>query len=239
MTKNILITRSKESSKDIANILENQGYHLVFEPLFLVEKFSENKKFTHNKYSFAIVTSSNAAYFMAQSNLDRNIRIYAVGKKTAEIIANFGFFNVSYPAQNNAVALKNLILQQEKSGFALYFHGPIISLDFKKELKNVNFKIENILSYEVIENNGFSKKFLDFAKNEKFDQVLVFSKNSAKILHKLAKTHNLLEYFTESKILAFSEKILAEVRNLGFSNSQTFAKLPVLKDFYDRRNQEN
>ncbi len=233
MIKNILITKSQERSKEITKFLASKGFVPFNEPLFKIQKLDDKEKFAEKKYSFAIITSSNAIEHMAYSGLDKNIKIYTVGKKTTEKLVNQGFINVFYPQEQNAFALNNLILQQEKPNFGLYFHGSIVSFDFKKELENFNFKITNILSYQTFENEEFSQNLLNFTKTEKFDQILIFSENSLKIFFKLAKKHNLLEYFKQSKILVMSEKILIQAKNLGFSNSQIFADFPILKNFYD------
>lgn len=231
MVKNILITRAREKSVEMVKVLENSGFATFCEPLFMVEKFAVVERFA--AVNFVIVTSANALYSLAQSNLEQNIKIYAIGKKTAEALKRQGFINVFYPEEYNALALKNLILQKEKPGCGLYFHGSLISLDFGQELAKYGFVIKNILSYKILENAGFSADLLNFTKTTDFTHILIFSKNSAKIFCQLAKTHNLLEYFKKSEILALSEKILDSLKDFGFTNSRLFTSLPILKNFYD------
>jgi uroporphyrinogen-III synthase len=143
--------------------------------------------------------------------------------------------SLAFAPKNSAESLLDLIIKSEenKSAPMLYFHGSIVSLDFKRELEKLGFKVENILAYETQELANFSDELLQFVKNNSFDQVLLFSQNSVRIFFKLAAKHNLLEYFKDAQLLCLSEKILHDVRNYGFINSATFDQFPILNNFYD------
>ncbi len=232
--KNILITRDKNQGQEIASFLENKGFKAFVEPLFKVEKLAVKiPDFT--EISAVIITSANACGNLINSDLPRDILVFVVGKKTAQILENVGFTNIKYPKENSALALKELILHStiDKSKKIIYLHGPIISLDFTKELQPYDFTILKFLSYKIHEFESFSSELLEFVKNEKFEQVLLFSQNSAKIFFKLAAKHNLLEYFKDSSIVAINKKILLAAKNLGFKKLKTFSEIVVLEDFYE------
>ncbi|MES2961223.1 MAG: uroporphyrinogen-III synthase [Pseudomonadota bacterium] len=214
--------------------LEQEGFSTFCEPLFSVKKISSGQKIP-GKISAIIISSSNACDAIIDFGLPKDVKIFAVGKKSAQKLIEVGFKNVEFAPKNSAESLLNLIIESEenKSTPILYFHGSIVSLDFKKELEKSGFKVENILSYETQEMPNFSAELLQFIKNNSFDQVLLFSQNSAKIFFKLAAKHNLLEYFKDAQLLCLSEKILHDVRNYGFTNSATFDQFPILNNFYD------
>lgn len=232
--KNILITRPKEQGKEIADLLEWQGFATFIEPLFSVEKTLLKQKFS-KQISAIIITSANACENIINSDFPKNIKIFAVGKKTAQKLIEAGFENIVFPKTNSAIALKNLIAKthKDKTGLILYFHGSIMSLDFAKALEKYDLKVQNICAYETHEMKNFSAEFLKFAKKNPCNQVLIFSQNSAKIFFNLAKKHNLLEYFSHSQILCLSDKILRSVKKFGFKKVKTFAEIPILKNFYD------
>jgi len=235
--KNILITRPKNQAKEIAQFLDNQGFQTFIEPLFSLEKLAVNKVVAPiiSQISAILITSANACEAVLDSDLPKNIKIFAVGKKTAQKLIENGFNNIVFPQENSAVSLKELIIEthKDKSGLILYFQGSNITLDFKSELEKFDFKVQNILSYRTFEMESFSADFLQFSKQNSFNYVLLFSQNNAKTFFKLVKKHNLLEYFATSRILCLSEKILADVKNIGFKNSTTFGEIPILKKFYD------
>lgn len=233
--KNILITRAKDRSHDMVRTLESEGFSTFLEPLFTVKNiFIAKEEFL--QISAIIVTSYNACDALIKFDLPKKTKIFVVGDRTAQKISEFGFTNIIISAENSAASLKDLIIKSDldKSGLILYFHGPIISLDFAEELKDFDFRVKKILSYQLEEVSTFSSELLDFSKKASFDEVLLFSQNSAKIFLKLAKHHNLLEFFTKSKLLCFSEKILSEVRSLGFANSAIFKENSILEKFYDQ-----
>ncbi len=248
MKQSILITRPKDQAQRIVQHLENSGFRVFIEPTFSVKKIDLKnsvllKNFTDKKVQAIILTSGNAAEVAFEAvdllGFEKDLKIFAVGKKTAEIFVNNGFENIIVSEKNSAEDLKNLILadrelsSKKSEEILLYFCGEFITLDFKYELENQGFEVEKIPSYKILEEESFSENFLDRIKESSFDFVLLYSKNSARHFCELVKKHNLLEYFQDSKILCLSEKILSSLRNFGFKNSSTFDEIPILKKFYD------
>ncbi|NBV06836.1 MAG: uroporphyrinogen-III synthase [Proteobacteria bacterium] len=248
MTQSILITRPKDQAQKIVQHLEKSGFEVFIEPTFLVEKIDPKnslslKKLSQEKIQAIILTSGNAAEvaFAATEifNFDKNIKIFAVGQKTAEIFVSNGFANIKISQRNSAEDLKKLILSDQELSdkksceLLLYFCGEFITLDFKIELEKQGFRVEKITSYKIIEEKSFSENFLKHTKKSSFDFVLLYSKNSARHFCDLCKKHNLLEYFQASKILCLSDKILSYLHNFGFKNSATFDEIPTLKKFYE------
>ncbi len=247
MQQSILITRPKDQAQRIVQYLEDNGFAVFVEPTFSVQKndLSESglfEKLSGRKIAALILTSGNAAEvaFEAAKNLhlDKEMKIFAVGKKTAEIFSANGFRNIKVSERNSAEDLKNLILADDdladkNAGILLYFCGEFLTIDFKNELEYEGLEVEKIISYKILEEKNFSPNFLQHTKQSNFDFVLLYSKNSARHFCELVKKHNLLEYFKSSKILCLSEKILSSLRNQGFENSSTFEAIPILKKFYD------
>lgn len=229
---NVLLTRSHKNSRELIKALENEGFKVFSEPLFTVEEFNNSE--VSKNISVAIITSQNAGKALIDSELARDIKIFSVGKKTAEKLTAAGFSNIYVSLENSAESLKNLIIEKgEKSSEIVYFHGSIITLDFAKELQESGFKVQKILAYKTKEIADFSPEILEKCSNEKFDRVLIFSKNSARIFFKLVVQHNMLEYFSDSQILCLSKKILDEAERLGFKKCATFSDFPILAKFYD------
>ncbi len=245
MKKTILITRPRDQAQRIVSHLEENDFNVVVEPTFRVQKANKEylESLSKRKVEAIILTSGNAAEVAFDAidifGLTKDVKVFAVGKKTAEIFLNNGFENVCIAENSSAEDLKNLILadeelMQKKFPELLYFCGEFVTLDFKRELEIHGLRVEKIPSYRIVEERSFSAEFLNQIKqNLHFDFVLLYSKNSARHFCELVKKHNLLEYFQSSKILCFSEKILFSLRNQGFDNCATFAEIPLLKKFYD------
>lgn len=132
-----------------------------------------------------------------------------------------------FSTENSAQSLFNFVAKEK--GKILYLRGEKISFDFARKLKNIT----EIIVYRLIENDSFSAEFLQFCRQKTFDEILFFSQNSVEIFFKLAKKHNLLEYFKCSKIVGLSDKILKKAAEFNFENSETFAANATLKKFYE------
>jgi uroporphyrinogen-III synthase len=236
--KNILITRPQNQAQDLLEVLQKAGFKVFVEPLFLVKKIEIKKDFfaaKNSQISALILTSANACDAVIDCGFSKDIKIFVVGKKTAQKLQAEGFKNIKIAPQNSAISLRDLIIKTERNklGSILYFQGSIVSLDFKTELEKNGFTVEKVLCYQTYETENFSSDLLSFVSQNSFNQVALFSQNSAKTFFKLARKHNLLEYFKGSQILCLSEKILAAVKSFGFPNSVTFNEFSILKKFYD------
>jgi uroporphyrinogen-III synthase len=223
--KRILITRPKSQARDLEKFLQSCKSQVFIEPIFKVENLEFNK--ITKDFSSIIITSINAFYALEKIALDKGIKIFVVGKKSAQKLQESGFTNVIFSSENSAESLFDLV--NKEKGKILYLRGEKISFDFAKKLNSVS---ETIV-YRVIENESFSPEFLQFCRDETFDEILFFSQNSVEIFFKLAKKHNLLEYFKCSKIVGLSNKIIKKAEEFGFKNSETFAANPILKKFYE------
>lgn len=237
--KNILITRSKKQSSELSNYLKKNNYNVFIEPLFSVTYLQISHDFAclniDKKNCALIITSANSIPAILAIEFPKNIKIFAVGKKTAQKLVLQGFNNVEFSKKNSAQSLKELIINSkiQKTTHLIYFHGVIISLDFKIELGYCGFKVYSFLSYKTTEKKAFSKNLLKFIEKNNFDEILIFSKNSLEIFFKLVENHCLLPYFINSIILCFSEEIYKLAKKYGFQKVKLFNQNKILRNFYD------
>jgi len=158
--KKILIIRQAQQTKALARYLEQQKCQIFIEPLFAVKKNfnkSDCSKYRNKNVSAILITSQNAIYALKRFNYNSDIKIFAVGKKTAEKIVEAGFINVSFPKESCVAKLLKLIKESnlDKTGLILYFRGETISFDLKNSLQNSGYNCEEILTYKTIAKNNF------------------------------------------------------------------------------------
>jgi uroporphyrinogen-III synthase len=221
-SKIIVITRAQEESEIIAKTLVKKGLTPLIEPLFGIEKITPDKqKFNFGNLQALIITSANAGTAIIELNLDKNIKIFAVGEKTANQLKINGYKNIFYPQEKSAFSLKKLLLSKLdlKKGKIVYFCGQIITLDFEIELKKEGFEVEKILAYKTIEVANFSNIFLKKLLAKEIGQILIYSKNTGHIflnlLKKVARNNNLSSAnMNQITLRCFSKNILLECINL-------------------------
>lgn len=218
IAQSILITRPLNESRDLARVLENKGLKPILEPIFTTDFFPVKINFINAQA--VILTSANAALAIIESKIPIDTKIFAVGRKSARKLIENGYKNIIYPKKISARSLYEKILQtlDPKMGDLFYFCGDSLTLDFKYALEPHRFKVHKIQSYKINWHGSFSKEFLQKTKEKAPDFIIFYSNNSARNFHRLAKNHNLLEYFATSTLLSLSEKIAQELRNLGFKN---------------------
>lgn len=228
----ILITRHQNKAKELKEYLENNKNIVICEPLFEVQKI-KTKKINQN-FGAILITSSNAIETVAENNFEKNIKIFCIGQRTSNEIKKYGFTNIEFPTNENAISLKKLIINnyQNNNLPILYFHGEITSLDFSKELKSYNILVENFLCYKALPKD-FSQEFLQNCQKSNFNYILIFSQNSAKIFANLARKHNLINFFNNSKILGFSNKICDILIKSNFTKVAKFDEFKILKNYYN------
>jgi len=239
--KNILITRSKKRSKKLNDFLSQNDYKIFNEKLFNVIKYDTEDIQSNliNKNSAIIITSQYAVDSLDNLGLSKNILIFAVGKFSCEKLIDLGYNNIKIAHNYSAKSLFDLIIKTKDIETNLpiyYFRGEQISFDFKSRLQEFDLRVIDIICYKTYPKKTFSEDFLQFAKTQKFDEVLLYSKNSAIIFLNLLQMHNMLEYFKDSKILCFSDEIADFIKNkksLKFSKIENFFNSQLLKKFYD------
>ena len=236
--KNILITRSQNRSKKLKDTLEHLGFKVFIEPLFSIKKNLldiDLLKKEVPQISNILISSANAIYILQKLKIPKETPIYAVGLSTATKIKKLGYKNIFYPQKSSGQELYKIILKNFEPQKIHYFHGEKISFDFKNKLQKKGFEIKDFEVYKTCEIKKFSKELISFNKNNKFDEILIFSQNSLEIFNRMCKKHNLVEYFNYPNIMCLSKKIAKNAQKIGFKNTQIFHKNSVLNKFYDTK----
>lgn len=236
--KNILITKDFSKKHPLVTNLEKSGFNIIIEPLFKVEELQKKADYLAEVKNL-IITSANCQQFLSNANLNKNITIYAIGRQTANMAKRAGFNNIKIANQKSAMTLKKQFVASNvnKSDLTLYPRGEIVTMDLKKQLGDLGYNIVDLITYRTINNKCFSSKFLDFCQNNQIHYVSIYSPNSARIFVKLAKQHELVDYFSKAKILGFSEKIISLLKEAcdksWVYNTGSFDQIKILKEFYD------
>lgn len=238
MLKNILITRDLSRSKQLCEILQQNNFTVYNEPLFEVIKNSV-ELVDYKKIGAVILTSFNGCEAILQSSLKKDIKIFAIGKHSSQLLLDSGFSNIEIDSQRSSQTLLKLIIDSDidKALPILYFRGQQVNFDFATTLQGKGFMVEDVICYDTKAISSFSSDLLDCSENKIFDYVLLFSQNSALIFFNLAKKHNLLEYFKSSQLLCFSDRIVDLVKSfengIWQQNTGHYQDLKLLKEFYE------
>lgn len=159
MPRKVLILRSANKSRNLAKFLRKRNCQIFqLATHKIIQGFSKDLDKNSDLATFdgVILTSANAAHSLANLRLDQKIKIFAVGKKTAEAASFLGFDNCEFPKQACASNLALLIKKsfQEKSCYEnfqakklLYLRGSKISFDLRRELESETISITELVVY--------------------------------------------------------------------------------------------
>jgi uroporphyrinogen-III synthase len=245
----ILLIRDIDKSRIMARDLANNGVEVIIEPVFLIKKlkfninkFEKNLINTKNKsnlkdfkiaianHNFGIIiTSCNSCEAIIQGGVPLKTKIFSLSKKIANYLENKGFNNILIAREENALSLKNLILEENKNlpkNLPLfYFRGSNITIDFSKDLCKMGFLTGDIICYNVINKNDFSNNFKNFVIKNNLQQEIfeslfipILSENTAKNFINLLIKNNFSQYFKKSNFLCLSKKIENFILLNGFKN---------------------
>lgn len=193
----ILITRSISKNLDLFVQIKGIGHEPILLPILEVTLIETILTKDVNQYKGLIITSVNA--LPAISNINKDIKIFILGKAAFKEFKENGFINSVYAGQN-VLELKEKIKNLEAK--YLYLSARDITDDLS-EFKNVTRKI--VYEANFIEANLAA--LVAFIKLTENRACIFFSVRAAKKFLSLLKENDLMNYTTNLTIFCLSEKI--------------------------------
>ncbi|EPX7555145.1 uroporphyrinogen-III synthase [Campylobacter lari] len=104
------------------------------------------------EFDCLIISSKNAlkALILSKNKIDFDIKIYAVGKKSAEFAKELGFKNVKYPSKAYGKNLASEFLPEFKNKKCLYLRARQIGSRLDENLLKDGIFLKQIIVYENI-----------------------------------------------------------------------------------------
>ena len=203
---------------------------VFYEPLLKISKINtlaiENFLLHQQKNIDGIIVSSqNALLPLQNSFLNKNIKIFTVGKNTAQKIIALGYQNVFSPAEFGAEKLLEIILQHcglLKDQHLIYLHGPESTVDFSAVLAKKYIKVSNFLAYTTTSSDFFSDSLQQFLTTDDFDKIFIFSSNSLLVFFHKMQNNRLQDKLMHTNIYCISQKVATLAKNYGFCRVLTF-----------------
>lgn len=91
--KSVVVTRSRHQSKHFGQLLEQEGFEVIYVPVIETKFLPYEIPVPLDNYAWIIFTSVNgvASFFTPEKNVPKDLKIAAVGDKTADAIRMHGF----------------------------------------------------------------------------------------------------------------------------------------------------
>lgn len=142
----ILVTRSEPGASQTAARLAALGYEPVIEPVFAVEPLPASLP----PFDALAFTSANGVRVFSGLSAIRNVPVFAVGARTAEIARQHGFADV-ISADGDVGALAALIIARNRTGDAALLHvgNEETRGDLSGQLKASGINAEHVALYRA------------------------------------------------------------------------------------------
>ena len=204
----VLLTRPYNQSIEMKRQLEEMGCRVSIEPVLKISQLSFDNK--HIKASnVLILTSYNASKIVANiKKLDKEIRIFAVGKKTAEPFLKAGFKNVSWAA-GDAESLLSLVTDKVGKDIKSIFYvsGKHVTKNLANILNERGYKVRRVIVYNATPVKAMSKTTKNMIKRGDIDYIAFMSYRTAFYFNVLVRKYNMQLYLNRIKAITLSPKV--------------------------------
>jgi len=219
----IVITRPKEDSAQLIEVLKNQGHLVTHIPVIKIEKL-KTEKINLENYKAVIFTSSNAIRFMNIEKFNLKIKCFCVGNSTETTARQAGFVN-TYSSEGTVDSLIELIVRtiDTKSGKLLYLSSEFISKDLDSDLIRVGYTVKRISNYTSLPIEQIDESILNLFKKNPPNVFFIYSSKSAKSLFNLINKYSLLNVVTQSNLMCISEKVLLVLKQIKWKKAFIFS----------------
>ena len=175
----VLITRPLEESESLASALQARGIDCVVEPLLEIKPI-ETPAPSLEGIQALLFTSANGVRAFAALETRRDLPVYAIGERTAQVAREVGFATVA--SANGAVGeLASLVRASldSKEGALLHGAGAEVKGDLAALLAPDGFDVRRTVLYEAVPAAALSGATVTALRDGSLDAVLLFSPRSA------------------------------------------------------------
>jgi uroporphyrinogen-III synthase len=206
--KPILLIKSNNKYHSNHYNFEQKGFKIINANILETEELP----ITQISDNFTIIiTSINAIFAIEKMNIAKNNPIFTVGEISANILKDLGYKNIIY-GNNSAQSLLDKIITEKlipKTEKIIYLSGKKITINIDKELQKLGYNIQRQIIYKV-NSKTLSQNLIDDLKNNKINDIALFSKNGEEVFYNICKNNNInlsnKNIYYPRKSLIFSDK---------------------------------
>lgn len=210
----VLVTRPGEDAGDTERLLVARGHQVLRAPLLRVY-FRDLSRESLDGVQGILLTSANGARAIIESRWRRNIPIFAVGRKTAEVAREYGFSTVR-SADGDVEALAQAVSQWANPANGRLVHAASAHADgrLRTLLMSRGFKVSQTIVYDVAV--APSELLVRSLSEWHPDAALFFSSRSALAFCEFVAVHGLKDTTRSIIAAAISPATAESLKSLEF-----------------------
>ena len=217
MAKTILITRPREDADRLAADFEAQGFDTLIEPMLTID-FVEDPSFSTTGAQAILLTSANGARALGRTMAPRDMRVLAVGEKTAEAARDQGFTRIE-AAGGNVEKLADLAADvlDPGDGPVIHISGRDVAGDLAGALSARGFTYSRHVLYKARATEAFSEALVDALSAGDIAAVVFYSARTAATFVMLAKQAGVSGCAASMTAFCISEAVAEAARELDWA----------------------
>lgn len=190
----LVVTRPRNQSSALAEMLERRGYRTLVEPMLdIVDLRPPLPPLTG--FGGLVFSSANAVSAFAARAADRSHRTYAVGASTARALSDAGFSEI-ISADGDARDLAAAIARSYRSSLPLlHVSGRAVAGDLGEMLRPAGIGVERLVVYDAVAKSALSPSLVRAIETCSIAGVLLFSARTAETFGTLVASTGLQNQF--------------------------------------------
>lgn len=214
----LLVTRPLSVSENLISELLKEGHSVLCSPVLDIQ-YRDRQVLDLKDVQGFIATSINGVEGLIRSTDVRDIPIYCVGDKTAEVASSKGFRDVK-SADGDINTLQQLICHQvdPTSGTLLHAGGARLAGDLKNALEKEGYRYRREIFYDAMAVSDLTAEAKSALKAGELQGVLLFSPHTAKVFCKLVDDASINAQTRNLSAWCLSQNVATGLANCEFAN---------------------
>jgi uroporphyrinogen-III synthase len=223
----ILLTQTRRPNPYEMSYWKTQGYTVFYQSLLKVTPLPVEPLDIDPQA--IVLTSGNAASALEDSDWDRTIPVFGVGRATAQMAKAAGFTDCSSPSNKpypSAINLLNWIINtlEPEAGPIVFGCGREVRHDLAQDLKIAGYTTKKVILYNTQPIDTFSKNIEIGLKNGSIDTVVLQSEQAIKGFATLCHKNSIA--YQDIILNVPSDHLKLSAAALGFLNIKHNHKSP-------------
>lgn len=224
--KRILLTREQAPSETMARHIQDLDGEAVILPVMKIVQSDltqeEVKTIQHTEqFDWVILTSaSGVRTFMKNIELLdvtlSNVKIAAVGKKTAQVIRDYGLSVERVPDEFTAEGLASLFVKNADEGTSVLLPlGQLAKPHLETELQKAGFLVKRINVYQTVPNEEVQADLIKLVEDRNVDVVTFASPSAVDFFLKMTAQVDLSDFWEHTMVACIGKVSAAFARSQG------------------------
>lgn len=207
----ILITRPEPGASETAARLASLGHQPLICPLLQIE-YRDDPLPIGPDVAALVATSANGVRALAGLIARRDLPLYCVGDRSADLARQHGFQQV-WSAAGDVSALAGLIIRERSAGLARLLHvcGADVAGDLAGLLRPHGIVLDRHIAYQAVPVKALDEATIAALAGGRIGQVLLFSARTARCFVTLVEKAGLVRTLAGLTALCISQAVAGAI----------------------------